>query len=300
MTRLIGCALVVAVACGCGAFHAGPVPGAPKDARWAVVDGVHLRIVDSGGDRPVVVLLHGFGSSLDAWKGVRRELEPSYRVIALDLKGFGWSGRPPGDYSPSAQAALVLGLLDQLGAKGFDVVGHSWGASVALAMALAAPDRVKRLALYDAWAYSDQLPTFFIWARPAGLGEALFALFYRERAEDRLAMAFHDPSFVTQGLVDSVEAALERPGTVAAALAAVRGQRYESVEGRYRTIEAPVLLLWGENDVVTPLTVGRRLARELPGARLVSFPACGHLPMIEARAASTAALRTFLDGKAPR
>jgi len=70
--------------------------------------------------------------------------------------------------------------------------------------------------------------------------------------------------------------------------------RYGEVQDRYRTIERPVLLLWGREDVVTPVAVGERLARDLPRSRLVVYPRCGHLAMLEAAAASNAEVVRFL------
>jgi len=291
--------LTMPLLAGCLSFHAGAMPGEPKDATFAQVGDVRVRYVDHGSKTaPAVVLIHGFASSLDAWDSVMPTLEKrGFRVIALDLKGFGWTDRPPGDYSPQAEAKLVYALLDQRGVARAAFVAHSWGASVALAAALQHPDRVTRLALYDAWVYEEQLPTFFHWARQDGVGEALFALWYKERPEDKIAQAFYDPHLVTQKLVDEVEAALDRPGTVAAALAAVRGQRYVEMQRRYRTIQKPVLLLWGREDNVTTLRFGERLSKELRDAKLVVYPQCGHFPMIEAAGASTADLLTFLDAE---
>jgi pimeloyl-ACP methyl ester carboxylesterase len=158
---------------------------------------------------------------------------------------------------------------------------------------------VSKLALYDAWVYEEQIPTVFHWARAAGLGETLFALFYGERAEDTTAIAFFDKSYLTQDLVDAVERGFERPGTKAAALAAVRGQRFAELEARYRTLTQPALLLWGREDVVTPLRYGERLVADLPRAKLVVYPRCGHFPMIEAKNASDADLVAFLAEPAP-
>ena len=286
---------------GCLSFHAGAMPGEPQSATFANVDGARVRYVDVGQGSPVV-LVHGFASSLETWSGVIPELAKSHRVIALDLKGFGWTDRPPpaeadaaSAYSPKAEAHLILGLLNQRGVERAAFVGHSWGSSVTLALAMAAPERVSRIALYDAWVYEDQLPSFFVMSRADGLGETLFSLFYKERADERLALAFYDPRFVTEALAEDVERSLERPGTLAAALAAVRGQRYAEVEGRYRTIDKPTLLLWGREDVVTTLPYGERLAKELPQAKLVVYPRCGHFPMIEALHASNAELVRFLD-----
>lgn len=292
--------IATALLSGCLAHHSGALPGEPADANFATLSDARVRYVDTGGAKPPVVLIHGFASSLDAWRGVIPRLATTHRVIALDLKGFGWSDRPEGDYSPAAQAALVFELLEELGVEDFALVAHSWGSSVALRMTLDQPRRVERIALYDAWVYEEQIPTAFKWARAPVIGELMFGLFYKERPGDKMEMAFYDKSYVTHEFVSKVESDMDRPGTVAAALAAVRGQYYRAVQQRYSTIEQPVLLLWGEDDVVTTMSVGHRLHRQLPNADLITFADCGHFPMIEAYHPSTDALTTFLtsDGVA--
>ncbi len=271
------------------------MPGEPKTATFADVEGARVRYVDTGGDKPPVVLVHGFASSLETWATVLPELTKTYRVLAMDLKGFGWTDRPEGDYSPTAQAKLVLALMSQRGIERAAFVGHSWGASIVLNAAIKAPDRVSKIALYDAWVYEAQLPAFFHWSRADGVGETLFGLYYKERPAEKMALAFFDKTYVTQEFVDAVEAALDRPGTVAAALAAVRGQRYAEVEHKYRKIRQKALLLWGREDAVTPIQYGERLARDLPNATLSVYPRCGHFPMIEAREESTRELVAFLN-----
>ena len=153
------------------------------------------------GEGMPVVLLHGFASSLETWSGLAPKLAREHRVIALDLKGFGWTDRPEGDYSPAAQAQLVRDLLRQRGVERASVVAHSWGSSVALALALAEPQLVQRVVLYDAWVYDEQLPPFFRWAMLPGVGEALFGLYYNQQPEARLALGFYRPERVPQQLV---------------------------------------------------------------------------------------------------
>lgn len=258
----------------CMSFHRGALPGEPKDASFHQLEQARVRYLDEG-EGPPVVLIHGFAASMDTWKPVLPALVENHRVIALDLKGFGWTDRPPGDYSPKAQAALVFALLDRLGMEKAAVVAHSWGSSVALRMALDQPQRVTKIALYDAWVYEEQLPSTFLWARAGGLGEVLFGLFYKERPGDKMALAFHDPKYVTHDFVEEVAATLDRPGTVAPALEAVRGQRYAENEDRYSEIRQETLLLWGREDRVTTLAIGERLSQQLPHARLVVYPRCG-------------------------
>lgn len=321
---------------GCLSFHKGPMPGEPRGARFADVDGVRVRYTDTGepgartvsapatksgpdtdlgtdasasphaptgvepSAKPTVVLVHGFASSLETWDGVAPELAKTHRVIALDLKGFGWTDRPEGDYSPEAQAKLIFRLLELRGVSRSAFVGHSWGSSVVLAASLKAPERVSKIALYDAWVYEEQLPTFFHWARANGVGEALFGLYYKQRVDERIALAFFDKKYVTEPLVEAVEAAVDRPGTLAAALAAVRDQDYSFPQRRYAKIEKPALLMWGREDIVTPVQYGERLSRDLPSSKLVVYPRCGHFPMIEALAASNRELVAFLAEEQPQ
>lgn len=279
---------------GCLAHHEGPLNGEPPKATFAELQGARIRYTDTGTSKPPVVLIHGFASSLNAWDTVVPALEPNHRVIALDLKGFGWSDRPEGDYSPEAQAQIVFALMDRLGVERFAIAAHSWGSSIALQMAIDHPERIDRIALYDAWVYADQLPTFFVWSRAPVLGELLFAMFYKERPDEKIESAFYNPEILDQKFVDHVEEMLGRPGTSAAALAAVRGQVYDEIQKKYGQIHQPVLLLWGREDVVTTLDMGEKLVRQLPNAELIVYPRCGHFPMIEAAAASNRDLADFL------
>ena len=291
--RVFAIAAFVALA-GCPSFHAGPLPGAPADATFVDVDGIHVRYRELGSG-PAVVLLHGYGASLDSWVTVQPAVAAHHRVIAVDLKGFGWTSRPDGDYSPAAQAQLVWHVLDKLGVDQVAIVGHSWGTSVALSMAVAHPERTLRVALYDAYVYDDQVPSFFRWAQTSGLGELLFGLFYTERIEDRAPLAYYDERWVTQARVERVERDLDRPGTTAAALAVARGHHFATLHEQLRTFTRPVLLLWGAQDEVTPLAFGHRLVNELAHATLKIYEHCGHIPMVEAHNASTRDLVEFLD-----
>jgi uncharacterized protein (TIGR04551 family) len=286
-------AAAVAIA-GCATFHAAPLPGAPADATFVDVDGVHVHYRDEG-TGPAVVMIHGFGGSLEHWSGVAPKVAAAgHRVIRIDLEGFGWTSRPYGDYSPAAQGQLVWHVLDKLGVHDVAIVGHSWGASVALSMAVQQPGRTSRVALYSAYVYDEQVPSFFRWAQRGGIGEALFTLFYDERIEDRAPLAYYDERWVTQQRIDRVEDDLARPGTTAAALAAVRGHHFAALHDALRAFTKPVLLLWGAQDQVTPVSFGHRLAAELQDADIHVYERCGHVPMVEAANRSTRDLIAFL------
>lgn len=278
---------------GCPRFQTGPVRYAAPAKEFTTVKGRRLHFVDKGDPRrETIVFIHGFASALVVWKRLMRDLSGRYRVIALDLPGFGLSDKRKGDYSPSVLADVVAGLLAQRGIARAHVVAHSWGSSIALALAHRHPRRVASLALLSAFVYDKQLLPFQRWSKIRGLGELLFALFYKERLGDRLALAFHRPeAHATYREEQQVERAVRRPGAVRAALQATRQMHFDRLEKHYPTVRARTLLLWGRDDAIAAPKYGERLLRELRDARLRVLPQCGHFPMLEAYPATLSILR---------
>ena len=270
------------LASGCLSFQQGPT------ARWGTDNFVHisdkekLYVLDSGGDRPVVLLIHGFGASHTSWISIRPKLQERYRVIAVDLPGHGYSDKYEGDYSIKAVAAKLLKLLDLKGIKRAHVVGHSWGTAISLSLAVQAPDRVRSLTLMAPFAYEKQVPPFLLWARAPLMGEFLFSQIWDQRLDDRLAYAFYDvEKFATPEVTDKAKEVMKRPGVLAAALAAARGIRFTEMEPAYPELEVPVLILSGREDRVTRLHAARRLNADLPNSRHKVIPLCGHLIPVE-------------------
>ena len=289
---------------GCLSFHPMPLAGEPEQATFAQVDDTRVHYIDESpspdhvGDRGrTLVLVHGFGASVNEWRLLIPELTAAgYRVIAIDLRGHGWSTRPDGDYSIAGQTELILDLLDRLGVERFSIIGHSWGSAVSLSVVSRAPDRVENIVLYNGMFFQEHRPALFSWSRVPGLGEFIFGVIYPERRGDRLTWAFYDPErFVTEAVVEEVDAYLDRPGTNAATLAGIRAMDFSELETRYRRVEQPVLLIWGREDQLTPMEWGERLANELQDARILVVPLCGHLPMLEAPSATSNAILRFLE-----
>jgi pimeloyl-ACP methyl ester carboxylesterase len=122
-----------------------PLPEVPG-VRHADVhaNGVRLHVAEAGEGDPLV-LLHGWPQHWWMWREVIGPLAESHRVICPDLRGFGWSDAPPGDYDKETLARDMLALLDELGVERAGVMGHDWGGWTGFLMALFAPERVERL-----------------------------------------------------------------------------------------------------------------------------------------------------------
>ena len=124
------------------AEYAGP------PSEFLDVLGATLHVRDTGPrDAPAVVLLHGFGSSLQTWDAWAADLERDHRVIRYDLPGFGLTGRDPGGYTDERGIAVLLGLLDRLGVVRASIIGNSMGGRIAWRFAAAHPERMDKLVL---------------------------------------------------------------------------------------------------------------------------------------------------------
>jgi pimeloyl-ACP methyl ester carboxylesterase len=286
---------LVPTAAGCLAFQQGPV-NLWGSKHYVTVGNERLWVEESGPkEAPAVLLIHGYGASGQSWRKIRPTLAQRYRVVVVDMPGFGRSDKYPGDYSIKSIGRKLFKVLDARGIHRVHLVGHSFGTAVALGMGQLDPRRVRSLTLIASFAYEDQLPPFMIWARAPGMGEFLYAVIWDQRLDDRLTYAFYDPDrYAHPDGVDEARKNFDHPGAMAASLATVRAMRLEPLEQRYAKMKLPTLIISGRDDRVTRLPAARRLAADLPDARHVVIPRCGHIPIIEQPAKVLQALQPFL------
>lgn len=251
--------------------------GMPPAGRFIDVDGVRLHVRDQGSGPPLL-LLHGLQGQMGHFSyGAVAELAQSFRVVAVDRPGAGWSGPAP-DPGLAAQARVLAGLIDRLGLERPTVVGHSLGGAVALALALDHPQSVGALALIAP--LSDprqQVPKVFrpLTIRPPGLCR-LFAWTLAAPASVLggarvLEWVFGpDPvpgDFATRGgglmsmrPVQFIGAARELQALPDALPGLAR---------RYQELGAPLAVLFGRDDrLLDWRTHGHDLVAQVPGARI--------------------------------
>jgi pimeloyl-ACP methyl ester carboxylesterase len=295
--RLLACALAALVSIAPAVADTAPVRltlaelrhryQAPGD-RYVTVGGVELRYRDEG-KGPVLLLLHGSRSTLNAWDGVTARLKDRYRVLRFDQPPTGLSG-PLSDAARQAigsPEALVAGFLDKLGVTKANVFGVSSGGTLGYYFAATYPDRVDALILANT--PSDPVGATKLASTPAI--DAALAAAKRNGYEGRdfwsayLGFLYGDPKRLKPGTVDyyyttNLRVAEANPfglhaltSNNAATLAHLHGVR------------APVLILWGMRDkVLAGATAGRALEHYLTAAKSVSFVALdsvGHYPPME-------------------
>lgn len=244
-----------------------------------MVDGLNIYYKDSGPkDAPVVLLLHGFGSSLQTWDFWAAKLETYYRVIRLDLPGFGLTGPSPlHDYSESNDLATLTHFVDKLGVSSFSIVGHSMGGKMAWSLAAAEPDRVKALVLMapDGFPEAKDIGTK-PYAMPAVMGMIKFCL-PKFLVRKSIEPAFFDSSALSDRLVDRYYDMLRAPGVRNAILERANQTIYTDPVPRLEKITAPTLLVWGEKDLMIPSSNAQSYTRVLSSSKTVLLPNLGHL-----------------------
>lgn len=255
-----------------------------------------------GPDVETFVLVHGFGASSFTWRHWLPELERRGHVLAVDLLGFGGSPKPAdGPYDPLGQAGLVIDAVQTVGASRVTLVGHSLGGGVAILTALglqAAGQSPSRLVMVAGAAYKQRLPPFVRCARyPRLAGHAFRAVGARFVVRQVARPIVYDTATITNEFVDGHAEPLTRPGAVHALLtcaARIAPPDIDAITARYASLAMPTLLLWGRHDRVVPVSVGSKLARTLPNARLHLLERCGHIPQEEVPDASLDVVTRFL------
>jgi pimeloyl-ACP methyl ester carboxylesterase len=249
-------------------------------------DGVEIGY-EIGGSGPAILFLHAFPVDKRMWHEAAAELQPRFRTIAMDMRGFGDStGAAPSLETVADDAAA---LLDALGVPMAAVCGLSMGGYLALAFAERHVARLGALILADTRAAADSPEARK--NRDAGIATL------RERGTAPFAEPMI-PRLLSPPAGDAVRARVrelsaQRPEALAAALAAMRDRpdRSETL----RTLDCPTLLLCGSDDALSPPIEMRALAHAVPGAQLVELPHAGHLSAMENPAAFARAIEEFLD-----
>jgi pimeloyl-ACP methyl ester carboxylesterase len=294
----------LALALGSCGLSAGDAVNGPY-ARLGPPDAPVKLFYYEEGKGPPLLLIHGFGASTYTWRHVAPELAKNYRVIAVDLKGFGQSDKPfDGRYSVYDQAELLAQLIEDKDLRDLTLVGHSFGGGVALLLALEAnrrlDGRITRLVLLDSIAYPQNIPVFFR-LLDVPLVSQLGVRMVPPSVQTRVALqiAYFDDSKIDPQEIELYAAPLKTAAGKHAIIHSARQIVPEDIaelSERYKTIELPTLILWCDHDRIVPLEVGIKLRRTLPNSTLRLIEDCGHMPQEEQPASTLALIKGFIGG----
>ena len=267
-----------------------------------------VSYIDVGSGPETLLLVHGLASNAGFWRYTIPALAEHYRVIAVDLPGYGRSQKDPAyPYSMTFFAETLSRLLDELRLESVVVVGHSMGGQIGLTLALARPDQVRALVLASPAGIERFDPGEGDW-----LGHALTITGIRAGSEEsirrNLSMNFYSWSPDWEWMVEE-RARLAKSNRfdffADAVVKSVSGMLDEPTTDRLALVSVPTLIVYGQYDGLIPnpylhpgftSTVMEAGAAAIPGAKLVEVAGAGHLLQIEKPEAFNRAVREFLDG----
>lgn len=244
-----------------------------QHASYIEIAGLRVRFVRSQPDvsssSPPVLVLHGWGASVDAIGSVLAGLGRSVETVAVDLPGFGASDPPREPWTVGRYAAFVLEFATALQLERFSVLAHSFGARIAVVLAEEHPEMIERLLLTGAAGIKPKRkPSYYAKVALAKVGRVAAAAggSHGRRLQEALRrrIASADWLAASEALRDTFRLVIA-----------------EDLTARLPHVRVPTLLVWGEQDSDTPLWMGERMEQLIPDAGLVVLPGAGHYAYAE-------------------
>ena len=268
------------------------------------LNGHKHRFFDTGGSKkPTLLLLHGISCSLDFFEQAVPYLSLSFRVLALDLLGFGESDKPKkAPYSLNLYASLIREFMKKTGNAGNRkafAVGHSMGGKYLLATELLYPGSFDKLVLSNTDGFAEQ-PFWVRGISLPGIKQVLKKVFTSETvASKAFKTAFYDPERVNSVSYEKNLMISRNKDAIETVMALNRNFRQldllrTGLRQQLNQLNIPVLILWGDHDQYISPSVARIAHNEIPGSELYIFKNCGHAPMLEYPESFSSKIARFL------
>ena len=270
--------------------------GSPKNAYVSAL-GVNLHYQDTGPSKNAIpiLFLHGFGASLQTWDTWAQALSDEYRVISVDLPGFGLTGEDPsGIYTDQRSVEVLEAFLKELNIPKVVLVGNSMGGKFAWQFAARYPNQVSKLVLISPDGYASPGIEYGKKLEVPAIADLYRYFFSRMFLVMNLKPAYANPNTLNDALVNRYYDLMLAPGVRGAILGRMQQTVLQDPVPSLSSIQVPTLLIWGEKDAFIPIRNSNDYLKVMPNAKRVSLPNIGHLPQEEQPSIGLAALKDFL------
>ncbi len=245
------------------------------------IDGLKVAYSESGNAKGLpVLLLHGWGCKGETLASVARILEPGMRVFSIDLPGHGDTPEPPDVWGVEAYTQVIEKFVEKLGLKDISLIGHSFGGRISILMASRKP--VRKVVLVDAAGIKNENPKKNLKQRVFKQIKKIAPVLLGNKAGNKVI----DHYRYKWSSADWKAASPMMRNILSRCV-------NEDLKSEMPKIEAPTLLVWGENDTATPLSDAKTMERLIPDAGLVAFPDCGHYSFLDNPIGFKAVIKEF-------
>ena len=268
------------------------------ESKFIDIDGLRVHYRDEG-TGPVLLCLHGVQSSLHTWDGWVNVMKNKYRIIRIDLPGWGFTGPSNFGYKVDKTTAFLKKFLDAMGIKKIYLAGNSYGGFVSWNFAKNYPTVVEKLILIDSAGYPFKSPLIVTLLSTPVIRDFSAMITPKFVVAHFVKDVYGDKSKVTQETIDRYYSLMmydgNRKESVKFMLEA-RKQLEKDPVG-VNTIKAPTLIMWGREDAWIPLDVMERFKKDMPHARVIVYDGAGHVPMEEIPEITAKDADDFLSGR---
>ncbi len=270
-------------------------------SKFMEISGVKIHYRDQG-QGPALVMLHGVCASLHTWDGWVEALGDRYRMVRIDIPGFGLTGPAPDKklYRRDMGLALIDTFVARLGLTRFVLVGNSLGGYLAWNYALEHPQKVDKLVLLDPVGYSQKLPGLLRLATNPVVRPFARHMMPRAFFDDAVDEVYGDPAKATRAVKRRYFDLSMREGNKSAYVDVFLVMKAENekktLSAGIKKIQTPTLVLWGAKDRWIPVRYLADWQRDLADGTFIVYEGVGHMPMEELPRESAADVRDFLEG----
>jgi pimeloyl-ACP methyl ester carboxylesterase len=262
--------------------------------RKTVQVGDHRIAYSEGGKGEPVVLIHGFGASSDNWNRMAGRLTKKFRVIAPDMPGWGQSTRTDSaSYAYPQQVERLHQFLGALGLKRFHLMGHSMGGFISSAYAARYPEEVITLALLAPHGVTE--PQASELALSVAAGDNWLVARNVPEFERLLDKVFAKRPYVPKPVLKLFAAYAIRGSAKSARIFAEMQSNDPPLETRLTLIQAPTLIIWGDQDRVLHVSCAEVFRKGIKNSELLVLPGIGHMPLIESAKECATAWMEFVE-----
>jgi pimeloyl-ACP methyl ester carboxylesterase len=300
---------MIAATLGCTSLGMNTIPLDKLKAKYAdseskilQVDDINVHYKDEG-KGPVLILLHGVCASLHTWDGWVARLKGKYRIIRLDIPGFGLTGPAPDPslYQIDEAVKLIEKLVAEMKLQKFYLAGNSLGGYIAWKYTLKNPDKVEKLILVDSVGFPQELPSLIAFASNPVIRPFARRIMPRFMFDNAVEEVFGDKSKVTKELKDRYFELAMREGNKSSYVDVFTEMRRlckdKNLSAGIKDLKPPVLVMWGTKDKWIPFKYFANWKAELPNAKFIQYEGAGHTPMEEIPDQTARDADLFLSGR---
>ncbi|MBC2717227.1 MAG: alpha/beta fold hydrolase [Desulfobacteraceae bacterium] len=267
-----------------------------ENSKWIDINGLKVHYKDEG-EGPVILLLHGTLSSLHTWDAWVNALKDHYRIIRLDIPGFGLTGPANFEFNEKNLGKFFYDFISAMRIDHFSVAGSSLGGYMAWKFAVYAPQHIDNLVLVAPAGYPQDLPGALKWYTVPVIDWFATQITPRWIFELSIDSLYGDKEKLTEKVVDRYYELLLRDGnrTSAREIMEYLDSRKNEYPLQIASIKTPTLIMWGGKDVWVPTNFVKKWVKDMPHAKLIIYKGVGHLPAEEIPIKSAKDLHDFLS-----